>query len=217
MRFLREQLLVYAITDRKGDSDLSLCEKVRRALAGGATIVQLREKELPEEEFYAEALEIKEICRAFGAPFLINDNVGLAIKCGADGVHVGSDDLPVDKIRRIVPRDFIVGATAKTVEQARAAERAGADYLGVGAVFPSPTKPGAVRITREELKAISDSVRIPTVAIGGITLQNMERLKGGGMHGFAFVSAIFAADDITAATGRLRKKAETLISLKDNI
>lgn len=210
MKFLKEQLLVYAITDRKY-SPLPLAEQVQSALLGGATIVQLREKASFQAESIREALEIKRICAEFRVPFLIDDDVAFALKCGADGVHVGRDDMPVWKIRKIAPKDFIVGATAKTVEEAQKAEREGADYLGVGAMFPSPTKPNALRVTKQELCSISSSVRIPTVAIGGITLFNMEELKGCGASGFAFVSEIFGANDITEATRRLKSRAETLV------
>lgn len=210
MKFSKEQLLVYAITDRKY-SPLPLAEQVRAALSGGATIVQLREKTLSKAEFLAEAIEIKKICMEFGVPMLIDDDVGLALKCGADGVHVGRGDTPVWKIRKIAPENFIVGATAKTVEEAKTAEQEGADYLGVGAVFPSPTKPNAVPVTKEELFAIASFVRIPTVAIGGITYSNMEELQGSGVSGFAFVSEIFAQSDIAASARRLLQRAKAIV------
>lgn len=210
MKFSKEQLLVYAITDRKY-SPLPLAEQVRAALSGGATIVQLREKTLPKAEFLAEAIEIKKICMEFGVPMLIDDDVELALKCGADGVHVGRGDTPVWQIRTIAPENFIVGATAKTVEEAKAAEQEGADYLGVGAVFPSPTKPNAVPVTKEELRKVASSVHIPTVAIGGITYANMEELRGSGVSGFAFVSEIFAQSDIAASARRLLQRAKTIV------
>ena len=211
MKFQREQLLLYAITDRKCAPSVPLLEQVRQALEGGATIIQLREKELRGEELLREAVEIGALCRAFGVPFILNDDVDLALRCGADGVHVGIEDRPVGEIRKAVSRDFIGGATAKTVQQALAAEHAGADYLGVGAIFPSPTKPNAVRVTKEELKQIGDAVKIPTVAIGGLTLANIGTLKGCGMSGFALVSAIFGVKDIVAETKKLKEEAERLI------
>ncbi len=210
MKFSKEQLLVYAITDRKY-SPLPLAEQVRAALSGGATIVQLREKSLPKAEFLAEAIEIKKVCADFGVPMLIDDDVELALKCGADGVHVGRGDTPVWQIRKIAPENFIVGATAKTVEEAKAAEQEGADYLGVGAVFPSPTKPNAVPVTKEELRMVASSVHIPTVAIGGITYANMEELQGSGVCGFAFVSEIFAQSDIAASARRLLQRAKAIV------
>ena len=167
MKFNKDMLLLYAVTDRSWVGRQTLYEQIKDALSGGVTIVQLREKNLSEEEFTAEAIEIKELCRSFNVPLIINDNVRAALKSGADGVHVGIDDMPVEEIRRIGGKDFIIGATAKTVEQAKKAEKAGANYLGVGAVFPSPTKRNAVRITGEQLKEIGDAVNIPIVAIGG--------------------------------------------------
>ena len=160
-------------------------------------------------DFTAEAVEVKALCRRYRVPLIINDNVDVALQSGADGVHVGIEDTPVAQLRQMVPKDFIIGATAKTVEQARAAERAGADYLGVGAVFPSPTKKNAIRITREQLKEICGSVSIPAVAIGGISMENAAALQGGGMAGIAVVSAIFAAPDIRQAAADLRAVAET--------
>ena len=144
-------------------------------------------------------------------PLIINDNVEVAIKSGADGVHVGIEDQPVAEIRQRVGRDFIIGATAKTVEQAKAAEAAGADYLGVGAVFPSPTKKNAIRITKEQLQKICASVSIPAVAIGGISAENVEELQGGGMCGVAVVSAVFAAENIASATVQLKETVKQLL------
>ena len=154
---------------------------------------------------------MKELCRRYGVPFIINDNVDVALESGADGVRVGIEDAPVADIRRRTGRDFIIGATAKTVAQARAAEAAGADYLGVGAVFPSPTKTNAIRITAEQLREICASVSIPAVAIGGITLDNAPTLAGCGAAGIAVVSAIFGAEDVRAAAAALRQTALTLI------
>ena len=146
-------------------------------------------------------------------PLIINDNVVVALKSGADGVHVGIEDAPVADIRKKVGKDFIIGATAKTVEQAKNAEAAGADYLGVGAVFPSPTKKNAIRITNEQLKEICSSVSIPAVAIGGISRDNVLEIKGGGMDGIAVVSAIFAAEDIQTATADLKEKVKEVVDV----
>lgn len=211
MKLSKDDLLLYAITDRRNLDKKMFFEKIEEALQGGVTILQLREKELDEDSFINEAIEVKNICRKHGVPLIINDNVNVALKSGADGVHVGIEDMPIDEIRRTVPDSFIIGATCKTVEQAQSAERLGADYMGVGAVFPSPTKKNAVRITREQLKEICTSVSIPAVAIGGISLENVDELKGGGMSGIAVVSAVFSADDIQKAASLLKEKAKSLI------
>ena len=211
MKLSKDDLLLYAITDRRNLDKKMFFEKIEEALQGGVTILQLREKELDEDSFINEAIEVKNICRKHVVPLIINDNVNVALKSGADGVHVGIEDMPIDEIRRTVPDSFIIGATCKTVEQAQSAERLGADYMGVGAVFPSPTKKNAVRITREQLKEICASVSIPAVAIGGISLENVDELKGGGLSGIAVVSAVFSADDIQKAASLLKEKAKSLI------
>lgn len=203
----RERLTLYAITDRAWVGRQTLMEQIEDALEGGATIVQLREKGLDDDAFVEEAVAAKAICMRYGVPLIINDRVDVALKSGADGVHVGVEDAPVAEIRARVGGNFIIGATAKTVEQARFAEMSGADYLGVGAVFPSPTKQNAIRITTAQLKEICAAVSIPAVAIGGISLDNMEQLKGGGMAGVAVVSAIFAASDIRGAAEALKSRA----------
>ena len=211
MKLSKDDLLLYAITDRGSLDKKEFFEKIEEALQGGVTILQLREKELDEDSFTDEAIEVKAICRKYGVPLIINDNVNVALKSGADGVHVGIEDMPIDEIRKKAPDSFIIGATCKTVEQAQSAESLGADYMGVGAVFPSPTKKNAVRITREQLKEICSSVSIPAVAIGGITLENVGELQGGGMSGIAVVSAVFSADDIQKAASLLKEKAKSLI------
>lgn len=210
MKFRKDMLLLYAVTDRSWVGRQSLYEQIEDALKGGATMVQLREKNLDRDAFAEEAVQIRELCHRYHVPLIINDDVDVALESKADGVHVGIEDAPVAGIRRRAGNDFIIGATAKTVEQAQAAERAGADYLGVGAVFPSPTKKNAIRITAEELKKICSSVSIPAVAIGGISLDNMSELAGGGMDGIAVVSAIFAAEDIQNAAAKLRERAEMI-------
>lgn len=212
MKFKKEMLLLYAVTDRHWTGRQTLEEQIEEALAGGVTILQLREKNLPEEEFLQEAIRVKEICHRHGVPLIINDNVEVALKSGADGVHVGIEDAPVSEIRARVPADFIIGATCKTVEQAKKAEQAGADYMGVGAVFPSPTKTTAIRITREQLCEICTSVQISAVAIGGITAENITEIRGGGMAGAAVVSAIFGAEDIKKAAGELKKKVNEIVA-----
>lgn len=210
MKFKKEMLRLYAVTDRNWVGKMTLYQQIEEAPEGGVTIVQLREKNLAHKDFVEEAKEILELCHRYDVPLLIDDDVEVALESGADGVHVGIEDTPVAEIRDKVPKDFIIGATAKTVEQAKNAEAAGADYLGVGAVFPSPTKTNAIRITKEQLIEITGSVEIPAVAIGGITEENMDEIRGSGVWGVAVVSAIFGAGEIKNATEQLKKKAEEL-------
>jgi len=210
MKFNENMLLLYAVTDRAWVGRQTFLEQIEAALKGGATIIQLREKNLDEERFVALAIEVRDLCRKYHVPLIINDNVEVALKSGADGVHVGIEDAPVEEIRRRVGADFIIGATCKTVEQAKAAEAAGADYMGVGAVFPSPTKTAAVRITNAQLREIIARVSIPAVAIGGISYDNVCEIKGSGVSGVAVVSAIFAAEDIEKTTALLKERVKTL-------
>lgn len=199
MKFKSEQLSLYAITDRNCLKGRNIAEQVEQAILGGVTCIQLREKNLSTEKLAEEAEEVLKICRQYGVPLIINDDYKAAVEIGADGVHVGIEDAPVAEIRRFAGADFIIGATAKTVEQARFAEISGADYIGVGAVFPSPTKNNAIRITPEKLREICASVSIPAVAIGGITAENVSGIKNCGQSGIAVVSAIFAAEDVKSA------------------
>ncbi|MBR1592156.1 MAG: thiamine phosphate synthase [Ruminococcus sp.] len=198
----KNRLLIYPITDRKIMPDFYSC--IESALSGGAEIIQLREKNISDEDLVAEALKVKEICRRYNALLIINDNYNAALKSGADGVHVGIEDTPVAEIRKIAGDNFIIGATAKTVEQAKKAQAEGADYLGTGAVFPSPTKTDAIRITAQQFVEIAESVKIPVVAIGGINRDNITQLKGIGAVGAALVSAAFSADDIEKQTAELK-------------
>ncbi|MCM1008506.1 MAG: thiamine phosphate synthase [Ruminococcus flavefaciens] len=204
MKFKSEQLSLYAITDRNCLRGRNIAEQVEQAILGGVTCIQLREKNLSTEKLVEEAKEVLKICRQYGIPLIINDDYKTAVEIGADGVHVGIEDAPVAEIRRFAGSDFIIGATAKTVEQARFAEISGADYIGVGAVFPSPTKKNAIRITPEQLREICASVNIPAVAIGGITAENVSEIKNCGQRGIAVVSAIFAAEDVKAAAEEFR-------------
>ena len=204
MNFTAQNLLLYAVTDRAWVGRQTLLEQIESALKGGATLVQLREKDLPRLDYIREAAQATALCHRYGVPLIVNDSLEVALKSGADGVHVGIEDQPVAEIRRQAGKGFLIGATAKTVEQARAAQAAGADYLGVGAVFPSPTKKNAIRITTGQLREICASVSIPCVAIGGISRENLPALAGGGMDGFALVSAIFSQPDIEAACRELR-------------
>ena len=208
MTFSKDMLTLYAITDEGCLKGRDLFEQAELALQGGVTCLQLRDKNMDTDTLAETASELLKICRRYGVPLIVNDNYSAALKSGADGVHVGIDDAPVAEIRRIAGKDFIIGATAKTVEQAVRAEKAGADYIGVGAVFPSPTKKNAIRITPSQLREIASSVEIPAVAIGGITADNAGEIKGCGQCGIAVVSAVFAADDVRSAAEKLRRIAE---------
>ena len=206
MKFCREHLLIYAVTDRAWTGRMTLFEQVEAALRGGATMVQLREKGLAEQDFEGfleEARRMHELTARYGVPLIINDNVEIALKSGAEGVHVGQNDMDAGEVRRLLGPDRILGVTAKTVEQVRRAQDAGADYLGSGAVFGTSTKADAIPMSLERLREICACVRIPVVAIGGICLENIGRLSGSGVAGAAIVSGIFGAEDIEGTTRRL--------------
>lgn len=200
---LRRALALYAVTDRSWLTGRTLPECVAAALAGGATFVQLREKGQPTEAVAAVGRELAALCRAAGVPFVVNDDVQAALACGADGVHVGQSDAACAQARALLGPDAIVGVSASTVEQALAAQAAGADYLGVGAVFPTSTKADAASPGLEGLTAICAAVDIPVVAIGGLHADNVGELAGTGACGAAVVSALFAAEDIEGATREL--------------
>ena len=202
-RITGEQLRLYAITDSRYFHGRGIVECVEAALRGGADIVQLRDKGVSHDKLVHEAKLLREVCGRFDAPLIVNDDWRAALEAGADGVHVGIEDESVAEIRKHVPDDFIIGATAKTVEQAQTAQAQGADYLGVGAVFPSPTKPDAIHIDKAQFTRIKQSVRIPCVAIGGITKANLPTLSDLGADGFAVVSAVFGAEDIESETKEL--------------
>lgn len=205
-----ENCLLYAVTDTSWLRGRTLAQQVEEALRGGATMVQLREKELQGEALEQEAREILALCRQYGVPLLINDDVMLAKKIGADGVHVGQDDMSAAKARELLGEDAVIGVTARTVEQAVAAQEAGADYLGSGAVFGTSTKKDAKPMDPAYFQQICESVSIPVVAIGGVTLDNIRELEGRKMSGFAIVSGIFAAEDIETRTRDLWKAAQEL-------
>lgn len=200
---IKKILKLYAVTDRTHLNGKTLVEAVVLAIQGGVTCVQLREKNISYNEYISKAVEIREICHKYGVPLIINDNYRVALASGADGVHVGIEDTAVSEIRKNVGDNFIIGATAKTIEQAQKAQKDGADYLGVGAVFPSPTKTNAIRITPEKLTEICKSISIPVVAIGGINLENVHLIKNCGQSGIAVVSALFSQDDIKESAERL--------------
>ena len=214
MNAKKEDLLLYAVTDRSWLRGETLYAQVEKALKGGATFIQLRDKELNEEAFYQEAVELKKLCHQYKVPFVINDNVEIAKKMDADGVHVGQSDMAACDVRKILGEDKILGVSAQTVEQALLAEQMGADYLGVGAVFPTGTKTDAVEVDAETLKAICAAVKIPVIAIGGIKADNLSELSGSGICGIAVVSAIFAAEDITETTKELKEKTLKMIEVQ---
>ena len=206
-----EELLLYAVTDRHWLNGATLISQVEAALKGGATFIQLREKNLDDEAFYKEALEIQKLCRNYKVPFVINDNVELAKKIGADGVHVGQSDMEALDVRKVLGDDKIIGVSAQTVEQAELAEEHGADYLGVGAVFPTGSKDDATEVSFETLKEICELVHIPVIAIGGITRDNVVKLNQSGICGIAVISAIFGQTDIEAATADLKKQTKKML------
>lgn len=208
----KNALLLYAVTDRAWLNGETLCEQVRKSLEGGATMVQLREKMLDEESFYREACEIKALCHEYNVPFIINDNVDIALRCDADGVHVGQTDMEAGNVREKLGPDKIIGVTCKTVEQALRAQAQGADYLGSGAMFPTGTKANAQRLSYEGLKEICGAVSIPVVAIGGITKDNLASLEGSGIAGIAVVSAIYAQSDIKAAAEDLKARTAKIVA-----
>ena len=188
---LAESLLLYAVTDRHWLGDRTLYDVVRESLDGGVTFLQLREKDLDDETFFQEAVRLRDMAREYGVPFVINDNVDIAVRMDADGVHVGQSDMEAGDVRALIGPDKILGVSAQTVEQAVLAEKRGADYLGVGAVFPTGSKDDADDVSFETLRAICEAVSIPVVAIGGITADNTPELAGSGICGIAVISAIY--------------------------
>ena len=211
MKCDKKGLLLYAVTDRSWLNGETLYSQVEKALQGGATFIQLREKNLDQDHFMEEALELKKLCAAYHVPFVINDNVEIAAKMDADGVHVGQSDMEAGKVREKLGPDKIIGVSCKTVEQALLAKKHGADYLGVGAMYPTGTKKDATAVTPEALSAICQAVDIPVVAIGGINKDRLEPLKGTGVDGVAVVSAIFAAEDIEKATRELKEAVREIL------
>ena len=207
----KKDLLLYAVTDRAWLGDKTLSWQVEESLKGGATMIQLREKHLDHEHFLKEAKEIKELCRKYQVPFLINDDVDLAVEVDADGVHVGQHDMEAGEVRKKIGPNRILGVSAQTVEQALLAQQAGADYLGVGAVFPTGTKDDADAVSIQTLGEICRAVSIPGVAIGGIGQHNVMQLAGSGICGIAVVSAIYAQPDIQNAASTLHALAKEMV------
>lgn len=213
MKCDKKDLLLYAVTDRSWAKTQTLYQQVEQAILGGATFVQLREKELDEDAFIKEAVEIKELCKKHSIPFVINDNVEIARMTEADGVHVGQGDMEAGDVRATLGEDKILGVSAQTVAQALEAQRQGADYLGVGAVFQTDSKDDAGRVSLETLKQICQAVKIPVIAIGGIGRHNVTELQGSGICGIAVISAIFAAGDIRFAAAKLKELTEKTVAL----
>ncbi len=210
MQLNRESLCLYLVTDRSWLGSNSLCEQVQEAVKNGVTFVQLREKDLEFEAFVAEAKKIKAVCADANVPFIINDNIEVALAVDADGVHIGQSDMELQRARKALGNNKIIGVSTQTVELAQLAEKNGADYIGVGAVFSTTTKLDAHDVSYDTLKAICTAVSIPAVAIGGITVQNAPTLKGSGIAGIAVVSAILAQKDIASATVELRSVANDI-------
>lgn len=212
MKCDKETMLLYAVTDRAWVGRQSLYEQVESAIKGGATCVQLREKQLNDEDFLKEAVEISALCRKYNVPFFINDNVEVAIKCNADGIHVGQEDMAAEQVRSRVGDDMMIGVSVHSVEEALEAVKNGADCLGVGAIFSTSTKTDVDVLPREVLCDICNAVDIPVVAIGGISKENISQLAGTGVDGVALVSAIFGADDIEGECRILRRLSEEMVN-----
>ena len=214
MKCDKKDLLLYAVTDRSWLNGETLYSQVEKALEGGATFVQLREKNLDRETFLKEAKELKELCAKYQVPFVLDDDVELALEVGADGVHVGQSDMEAGDVRAKLGKDKIVGVSAQTVEQALLAQERGADYLGVGAVFPTSSKDDAVEVDHKTVKAICNAVDIPVIAIGGITKDNVQELAGCGLCGIAVISAIFAKPDIKKAAEELKEATAKMVEAR---
>ena len=211
---IRRGMTLYAVSDRSWLGERTLAQVVEEVLRGGATFLQLREKELDREAILAEAREIQAIAARYRVPFVINDSVDIALACDADGVHVGQTDLMGRDVRALIGPDKILGITANTVELAVAAEKAGADYIGAGAVFGTTTKQNAKNLSLDTLKAICQAVSIPVVAIGGVNADNLPRLAGTGAAGAAVVSALFAQKDPEEAARRMRALADKMVAAR---
>lgn len=208
---LKKSLLLYAVTDRHWEGKLNLFEQTKLALEGGATFVQIREKNLSYEEFKTEAEKLFSLCKEYNVPFVVNDNVKLAMEINADGVHVGQSDMNCSEVRSLIGKDKILGVSAQTVEEAVLAEKNGADYLGVGAVFKTSSKDDAAEVPFSVLKEICKAVKIPVVAIGGINSKNISELADSGIKGIAVISAIYGQKDILSSTKELKALVKKLI------
>ena len=211
MRLDKKYMQLYAVTDRAWTGNKTLYEQIKEALENGVTCVQLREKNLDEASFIEEAKKISVLCRQYNIPFIVNDNVNVAIASNADGIHIGQEDMGLKDVRKIVGENMIIGISAHTVEEAKFAQENGADYIGIGAVFETSTKNDVEVIPYEKVKSICDAVDMPKGAIGGINAENILKLKGSGIDGVAVVSAIFGAKDIGKATKELYTLSNNLI------
>ncbi len=212
MKCDKNTMLLYAVTDRSWTGNQTLYQQVEAALRGGITCLQLREKELDDEAFLKEAVEIKELCHKYNVPLFINDNVNVAIRCGADGIHVGQNDMACEVVRSLVGDDMMIGVSAHTVEEAIEAEENGADCLGVGAVFSTSTKFDARVLSMQTLRDICQAVDIPVVAIGGLNKGNIGKLAGTGVDGVALVSAVFGAKDIESECRELYQISKSMVN-----
>lgn len=213
MKCDKNTMLLYAVTDRAWVGKMSLYEQVEATLQNGATCIQIREKELGDETFLEEAKEMAALCKRYHVPLIINDNVEIAIACHADAIHVGQEDMKASDVRKRVGEDMIIGVSAHTVEEALEAVENGADYLGLGAVFTTSTKADVDVMPFETLKEICAAVNVPTVAIGGISKENVMKLSGSGVDGVAVISAIFGAEDPGKATAELLEETKRMVCL----
>lgn len=202
---------VYAITDRYWHKDRPIEEMIEDSIKGGATIIQLREKHISDDEFLVLALKAKKVCNKYNVPLIINDNIEVMLKSDADGIHVGQSDLNAKRVRELIGPNKILGVSVGNLEEAKIAIKNGADYLGVGAIFPTNTKDDAILVSLNELRNISLNVNIPVVAIGGIHLDTIKELKNTCINGVAVISEIFSKDDIITATKVLKKEVDKII------
>ena len=215
IRDLASRLLLYAITIENTELK-TLLRQVEEALSGGATILQLREKNVDEEEYCRRALEVKKVCDRYDVPLIVDDSINVALRCDAAGAHIGQQDVSLERARKLLGQDRIIGVSAKTVAQARQAEEGSADYLGVGAIYYTQTKENPIYTSIDTLRDICAAVSIPVVAIGGIKLNNIAALKGTGVVGAAIVTGIFSAPDIRRTTCDFREKVEELFTRQEN-
>ena len=202
---MKLDLSLYLVTDKRNKTDEEFLEIIEEAIKGGTTVVQIREKEGETLDFYNLALKVKEITSKYNVPLIVNDRIDVALAIKSEGVHIGQTDMPADVVRSLIGDEMILGVSASTVKEARKAEKDGADYIGTGAVFPTATKDDAPSITKDDLKEVTGSINIPTVAIGGITLENASELAGTGISGISVVSAIMNSEDPKTASENLLK------------
>lgn len=211
MKFDKNNMLLYAVTDRAWTGETTLQEQVEQALKGGVTCLQLREKDLDANAFLKEADAIRALCHQYDVPFIVNDSLDIALASQADGIHVGQEDLPAAEIRKRAGKDLIVGVSVHNVQEALQAVRDSADYLSVGAMFSTSTKADAQVLPMDTLRDICDAVDVPVVAIGGIHADNIPDLAGTGVDGVALVSAIFGAEDIEQSCKELYRLSEQMV------